>query len=640
MNVTGSSEAVERRRERLVLAGLLVGAAFLRLAYLWWYARQLPFAQFPFGDSEIYLDWARRIAAGDLVGPGVFYRAPLYAYVLALFLKLVPGGLMAVYLVQMALGLGTLLLVYASARRIAGRSAAQAALVVAALVGSLPFFETKLLAASWVVFLVTLGTWLVFGSAAKATWSRFCAGLAFGAGVLAWPGAGLAVLAVVGFELRDGRKALRWVALIVAGCAVAVMPATIHNLMVGRDFVPVSGNGGFTFYQGNNRLAAGTMAHPPEVYGTGSGGRYSTGIAGQDRFEREYAERAAGRSLRQSEVSGFWFGRGLRWMAGNPGRALILFGRKLGLLLVNYESPSNYDYEVELETVWPLRLFVMRFGLLLALAVIGFIVAGRRLWGPVSAPILGTTAALLMFYVSSRYRVLMVPALAVAGGIGLAGLYARAQRGRWFLPLAAGLATLFLSALILELPLRRGSDLLRANGFRNLGEVWLRRAQDSSRAATVLERAVLVQQQCLDPRSRQEAVALAETRELLQATRVRDGSDFRVLIGKSGQILARGDTAEALVLLERALAGDSGIKQAYLQLGTIHGRQGRPAAARRVFETGARRFPDDPVLLYNVAVAALDQGDSGAAVAAARRVLGLVPGHPWAAEIVRRAGSR
>ncbi len=639
--MTGSSEVVERRRERLVLAGLLVGAALLRFAYLWWYARQLPFAQFPFGDSEIYLDWARRIAAGNLVGPGVFYRAPLYAYVLALFLKFVPGGLMAVYLVQMVLGLGTLLLVYASARRIAGRPAAQAALVIAALVGSLPFFETKLLATSWVVFLVTLGTWLVFGSAARSTWSRFCAGLAFGAGILAWPGAGLVVLAVVGFELRAGGKALRRVALIVAGCTVAIMPATIHNLMVGRDFVPVSGNGAFTFYQGNNRLAAGTMAHPPEVYEAGSGGRHLTGIADQERFEREYAEQAAGRSLRQSEVNGFWLGRGLRWIAGNPGAALTLFGRKLGLVVVNYESPSNYDYEVELETVWPLRLFAMRFGLLLALAVVGFVVASRRLWGPASAPILGTTAALLMFYVSARYRVLMVPVLAVAGGVGLTGLYARVRRrGRWFLPLAAGLATLLLSALLLELPLRRGSNLLRANGFRNLGEVWLRRAQDSSRAAAALERAVLVQQQCMDPRSRQEAVALAEIQELLQATRVGDGPDSRGLLGKSGQVLARGDTAGFLMLLEQALAGDSGIKQAYLQLGTIHGRQGRPAAARRVFETGARRFPDDPVLLYNVAVAALDQGDSGAARNAASRVLELVPGHPWAAEVVRRVGSR
>ena len=39
-------------------------------------------------DSQAYHNWAGQIAAGDWVGHGVFYQAPLYPYFLAVIYKI------------------------------------------------------------------------------------------------------------------------------------------------------------------------------------------------------------------------------------------------------------------------------------------------------------------------------------------------------------------------------------------------------------------------------------------------------------------------------------------------------------------------------------------------------------------------
>ncbi len=633
------------RKEGWVFVGILATAVLLRLAYLWVYAHNLPFFDYPFGDSEIYLDWAKSIAAGELLGPGVFYRAPLYAYILAGILKTAGGSLVAVYATQTLIGLATLTITCSIARRLIGRKGALASLVLAVLAGVLPFFEVKLVSTSWVVFFMMLGIWLlVLGRDVGKRWCWLLGGLAFGIGILTWPGIFLVVLAVFLFGILDREVGWYRVVIMAAGCLLAVLPVTVHNLAVGQDFVPVSSNGGFTFYQGNNRLAVGTLAHPPEVYQFQRDGRYLTGIANQERFEQEYAEETAGRVLRPSEVSGFWLGRAFGWIAKNPGDCVVLLVRKLVLALSDYESPSNYSFDLELETVWPLRLMVVRFGLFLALATIGFVVARSWRHWPAYAVIIGAFAALLLFYVSARYRVLAVPALAIIGGNGVVVLWKRirARRG-WFFLVVVGLGVFFVARLGFVLPLRRGSALLLANGYRNLGEVYHYRVREPERAKKAYQRAVEIYQLNINPSCLQERLALSETRRLLQrlgTERVRkpeQDAEAAELVQQAEQALAHGDSVAARSQLERALAADSGMRSVYLLLGSILGARGEEKQAQELFSAGTRRFPDDPVILYNFAYAALSAGDYDTALIAAQRVLAIVPNHPWAEKVAERA---
>ncbi|HEY3568401.1 MAG TPA: hypothetical protein VGP73_10755, partial [Thermoanaerobaculia bacterium] len=65
-----------RRPGRPLLLAILALALALRLAHLW-AVRGQPFFASLVMDSQEYDRWARGIAAGDWLGSGVFFQAPL-----------------------------------------------------------------------------------------------------------------------------------------------------------------------------------------------------------------------------------------------------------------------------------------------------------------------------------------------------------------------------------------------------------------------------------------------------------------------------------------------------------------------------------------------------------------------------------
>ena len=83
------------RRERWILACILVAALALRVAYVL-QSRANPFFAEPAMDAGYHLEWARALAAGREFQPGPFFRAPLYPWFLALCLRVLGGDLLLV----------------------------------------------------------------------------------------------------------------------------------------------------------------------------------------------------------------------------------------------------------------------------------------------------------------------------------------------------------------------------------------------------------------------------------------------------------------------------------------------------------------------------------------------------------------
>jgi len=105
------------RGHRAVALGLLLGLAIASQALI--LAQQLaddPFARTPINDARVYWDWAGEIASGRLVGTTPFLSAPLYPYLLGI-LRALGGGLAAACVVQAALHVATVGLLYRVAER-------------------------------------------------------------------------------------------------------------------------------------------------------------------------------------------------------------------------------------------------------------------------------------------------------------------------------------------------------------------------------------------------------------------------------------------------------------------------------------------------------------------------------------------
>jgi 4-amino-4-deoxy-L-arabinose transferase-like glycosyltransferase len=102
----------------------------VRVLYLWQIA-DAPFFGLRLGDAEAYHEWARRIAAGDWPGSGVFYQAPLYPYCLALIYSTVGESVAIVRLFQAMLGATSCALLGAAGIVLFGRAGLAAGLALA-----------------------------------------------------------------------------------------------------------------------------------------------------------------------------------------------------------------------------------------------------------------------------------------------------------------------------------------------------------------------------------------------------------------------------------------------------------------------------------------------------------------------------
>ena len=116
--MSGDSTNVQRAPVRalaiLALCGLLLHGAILAQNF-----GANPLSRVLFVDAEVYWEWAGAVSRGRLVGDAPFFGAPLYAYLLGL-LRALGGGLLAAYVVQLVLHVGTALLIARVGTRLFG----------------------------------------------------------------------------------------------------------------------------------------------------------------------------------------------------------------------------------------------------------------------------------------------------------------------------------------------------------------------------------------------------------------------------------------------------------------------------------------------------------------------------------------
>ncbi len=583
---------------------LVVGVVALA-ARLWVFADMRsgnPLAHVAILDDRIYLDMAEAVRDGSAAGRA-WFLAPLYPYVLAAAFGVAQGGLATAALLGVLAGTATSVVVALTARALHSQTAGFVAGLLTALAGTLLFHDTlpgqePLLGLLHVLSLAATCVWLRRGAPLAAGAAGLAAGVA-ALGRATSLALALAALAAAALHLRPRATFLRGAAALALGLALALVPAAVRNARVTGTPTPFPWSGGVNLYVANGPDARAEVAFGSRLLGTAP-----------DRMEaaaREIAERDEGRTLTPSEISSYWTRR--TWRDGGGAAALLGHGlRKALLFFAAGEYGNTHWVGVEGRFATLLRILPTSGWWLIALGAAGWWFArrGTPALDVVALTVAATWAALTVYYPVSRYRLPVLPLLAVAAGVGVAAaLVPDADRRRLRQALGVALAVALLAHAA---PLVRPTPGA-APSYVNVA------------TALVLEER-------------------ADEAEALLDEGLRDWPDDGRLHLEKGRLLAaRRAYAEALPHL-RAAESDASLQW----IAGVPGllclvRTGQLDAAEQVGQLLLEKLPPDPALqgemLAYWALAAAARGDPREAARRMSGALQLAPGNP-AVEAARR----
>lgn len=630
----------ERQISLPLITILFLGCMFKGI-YLYSYATNNPYYSIATMDSAVYVNWAQLINQEGWLGSEIFYRAPFYPYLLSIIFWFTPNNFLAVYSMQLAMGMCSVLLIYGIGKRIYCERAGLIAAGLSLVYSPLTFFETKILPTITGVFLGLLTVYLLTGAEEGKKWYYWLGGAAtLGLATLCRPNYLLMIPLIIFGMLLIYRKQLRETSiplLIVALVpSVIIGTVTLRNYLVGKDFILISANAGITFAQGNNPMSRGSMAIIPGFSGE---------VTNQRHEETQIAEEVTGDKLKPSEVNTFWFKRGFRFIRERPGEYSKLLLYKGAILFNNIELGNNYLLGVDKQVTPWLKLAFLPFGFIMAWAVIGFV----RIWSErppalaLVAAFIGSFLTVLIFYANSRYRMTLVPPAIIMAGGGLDYLLRNPRRFGIIL-LVFGLT--FLLSLPPFMPID-DAHLTRSHSraWAHLGGAYKHNNQ-LEKALWAYEKAIRMESnnygyylEALNlfgalGRSKDDIIGWAQ-----EVSHKISQEQFRNLV-MAEAYYSSSDHEKAEEYVKKILSSPPKDPKLYLYSGILLGRMGKHYRAREAFAEGLEIHAENIDLQYNYALACAMSGDKEEAMHAARRILKHAPHFEKARILLRQMAEK
>lgn len=627
-SVSSAAVSVKSQTDQgwILWAILLVGLA-IKSAYF--FASQAsPFFEPLLLDPAYYHEWAKRIAAGNLIDPPVFYGLPLYPFFLGFCYKVFGGSLIAIKLTQIFLGMLTLFLTYKIGEKLFSKPIGFLAAGIGAWYAPLFFHEQVLIPEALGVPLYAAAFYLICLFEEAPTFKKgFGLGGLLGLAALTKANAILFLFVYLTFWLlrrRDMKSAI--------GCFLAfwtvLAPVTAHNVVFGKDIVFLSSHAGFNFYAGNHPKAEGVFS-PPE--GTGSN------VESQREDAVKLAEKALGRKLKPSEVSKYWSDRAMDFIRDHPGRFLELCAKKFILFFDAREISDVDDLEFSKDFVGFLRFPWFDFSILGPLFFLGIAVSLKTVKhrGVTFLWMVSYLAGLAAFFVNARYRLPLLSVFFVFAAAGLAFLYRSIRTGE-------GLK-IFVAALILSL----GVWVSRLNLVGVDRSVFCVNAGDAFMLKNEPEKAAELYRQALEINPSNSKASVAMGLLLTKLDRPDDAEKFyRDAISadpSNSQAQnnlglwydGRGMLDEAERCFLKAIELKPASFQGHNNLGMIYGKRGMNDEARLELEKALEINPRSARALTNLGLVHYRQGQKEKALELWKKALEIDPDFELAQRALR-----
>lgn len=293
-------------------------------------------------DAQYYVDWAKKIADGNLIGDKIFFTEPFYAYFLALMMKISSNALLLVKIFQMLIGSLLPIIIMKIGEKVFNRNIGILSGIIVAIYGPFIFYENLILKTSLEIFSLALFVWFLLFMIENNSRKVYLAGglllgivsLIKGNNLILFP----AVLLLLSFSKNLAKKEKIVLSLFFTiGLILTILPVTIRNYVVGKDFVPTNYSIGIVTYQGNWWGTDGSTAMVPSFFRPHP--KY------EEIDARGMAESYANKPLAPSKISRFWITKAVQESLSDPIHTLKTSLKKVLMILNWHELSDDYSYD-------------------------------------------------------------------------------------------------------------------------------------------------------------------------------------------------------------------------------------------------------------------------------------------------------
>jgi len=427
--MTDTAKFQFNKKDILFILIIFIVAIALRVIYFNLYRDTNIFPILQASDSESYYFWAKDIASGDIWGNKAFMKWPFYAYWLALIFKAFGTNLASVYSLQFVLGGINCILIYLIAKKLFDRNIGLLAGLFSACYGLFIFYEGLLVYTSISLFLNSiLFLWILYLKDSLSAKKLFCIGIFLGICVITQGNilifGVLAMAWVLGNSKLEFKKKFYNFIIFLAGMSIIIGCVTLRNYLVEKDPVLITGNLGINFYLGNNPEATGTFFCPADI------------TMNQDDMFRDakiIAESELKRRLLTSEVSSYWFNKTWSFIRQEPVRFVKLLMNKFIYIFIPREIVHDIEFSFIAEKLRFLKFNFLLLKFILPFGLLGMLLGLKNFHKNALLYIIlfGLSVGIAIFFVTARYRVMMVPYLLIFASFGIFSIWNTLRQKRY-----------------------------------------------------------------------------------------------------------------------------------------------------------------------------------------------------------------
>ena len=399
--------------------------------------KQSPFFENPIIDAAGYDSSAIDMANSSktLDSGEAFYQAPLYTYFLALQYKIFGHNYFLARIIQIIISSLSCILLYLIALRLFNTPVAIISSIIYSLYGPIIFYDLELLKPFMTIFFNLLGMFILLLVLKSPSWKKwFLSGIVFGLAVLTREDTFLFVFFIciwiwlIFHKTKPVSVIFSYIVALCLGIGIIVLPVTIRNYIVKKDFVLVSKTGGLNFYIGNMPKTEYYLSLQP-------------GYEWLKLSNMPYE--ATGSNLKSSAWSNWYYKEAFKFIIAHPFDWSRIMLKKLIIFLNGYEYEPNYDinyiktYSLVLRiTIFKLMGLYYPFGIIAPFAFIGMflLIKKQDIVGKMSLLyfyILAYSAAVVFFLVKARYRITIVPVVIIFSSFAIYQLWNKIAKNEY-----------------------------------------------------------------------------------------------------------------------------------------------------------------------------------------------------------------